>query len=127
MGHISPEVAWKLVDKGFVTGVRLETTPTSDPFFCESCVYAKATCKPVAKAWKGNMLLSSVVKSIVTCGDQRPWLRRLNLLRKKDETFDSYKEYEAWCDMHLDVRIKVFHSDRGGEYCSRHTPAQWLC
>lgn len=54
MGHISPEVAWKLVDKSFVTGVRLETTPTSDPFFCESCVYAKATCKPVAKAWEGE-------------------------------------------------------------------------
>jgi hypothetical protein len=50
MGHISPEVARKLIDKGFVTGVKLETTPTGNPFFCESCVYAKATHKPVAKA-----------------------------------------------------------------------------
>jgi hypothetical protein len=43
MGHISPGVAQKLVDKGFVMGVRLETTPSGEPHFCESCVYAKAT------------------------------------------------------------------------------------
>jgi hypothetical protein len=42
MGHISTEVARKLVDKGFVTGVRLETTPSGEPHFCESCVYVKA-------------------------------------------------------------------------------------
>ena len=50
MGHISTEVARKLVDNGFVTGVRLETTPSGEPHFCESCVYAKATRKPVAKS-----------------------------------------------------------------------------
>ncbi|KAF9545222.1 hypothetical protein CPC08DRAFT_649418, partial [Agrocybe pediades] len=54
MGHISPEVARRLVDKQFVTGVRLETTPSGDPFFCESCVYAKATRKPVAKEREGD-------------------------------------------------------------------------
>ena len=47
MGHISPEVARKLVEKGFATGIRLETTASGDPFFCESCVYAKSTRKPV--------------------------------------------------------------------------------
>ena len=47
MGHISLEVAQKLVDKFFMMGVRLETMPTSDPFFCKSCVYVKAICKPV--------------------------------------------------------------------------------
>jgi hypothetical protein len=52
MGHISLEVAWKLVDKGFVTGMRLETMPMVDPCFCESCVYVKVTCKPVTKAWE---------------------------------------------------------------------------
>ena len=43
MGHISPEVARKLVKDGMVTGVRLEYTPYGKPFFCSSCVYAKAT------------------------------------------------------------------------------------
>ena len=42
MGHISPEIAQKLVEKGFVTGMKLETMPSGDSFFCESCVYAKA-------------------------------------------------------------------------------------
>ena len=42
MGHISLEVARKLVDKNFMTGVKLEIT-SGNPPFCESCVYAKAT------------------------------------------------------------------------------------
>ena len=54
MGHISVEVARKLVEKGFVTGVRLEPTPSGEPFFCESCVYAKATRKPVPKVRDGK-------------------------------------------------------------------------
>ena len=49
MGHISVGVAQKLVDKGYITGVCLESTPAGEPFFCESCVYAKATRKPVPK------------------------------------------------------------------------------
>lgn len=49
MGHISVGVACKIVKKGFVTGVCLELTPTGDPSFCESCIYAKATRKPILK------------------------------------------------------------------------------
>jgi len=40
MGHISPKIAHKLVQDKFVTGVCLEHTPSGNPFFCESCVYA---------------------------------------------------------------------------------------
>ena len=54
MGHISPRIAQKLVDDKFVTGVRLSETPSGDLFFCESCVYAKATRKPVAKEREGD-------------------------------------------------------------------------
>jgi hypothetical protein len=50
LGHISVNVAKKLMKDGFITGLRLETTPSGNDFFCESCVYAKATRKPVAKA-----------------------------------------------------------------------------
>jgi GAG-pre-integrase domain len=53
MGHISPETARRLVAKGFVTGVKLEDSP-SGPFFCESCIYAKATRKPVPKLSEGT-------------------------------------------------------------------------
>lgn len=54
MGHILTGVARKLVEKGFVTGVHLESTASSGPFFCESCVYAKATQKLVPKLRDGE-------------------------------------------------------------------------
>jgi hypothetical protein len=54
MGYVSTEVARNLIDKALVTGVRLKTTSSQEPHFCESCMYAKATCKPVAKAREGE-------------------------------------------------------------------------
>ena len=52
--HISPDVVKRLAQNGFITGLRLESTVTGKEFFCESCVYAKATRKPVVKAQKGE-------------------------------------------------------------------------
>jgi len=49
MGYISPKIAQKLVKDGFMMGIRLETSSSGDTF-CKSCVYAKATRKPVTKA-----------------------------------------------------------------------------
>ena len=43
MGHISPETTRKLVTNGLVTEVKLEISLSGNPFFCESCIYAKAT------------------------------------------------------------------------------------
>ena len=54
MGHISPTLAHKLVQDKFVTGVRLEHNSSNDPFFCASCVHAKATRKSVPKTREGN-------------------------------------------------------------------------
>jgi hypothetical protein len=54
MGHISPKITQRLVDEGFVMGVHLEATPSGDPFFCESCVYAKATQKSIPKEQEGK-------------------------------------------------------------------------
>jgi hypothetical protein len=34
------------------------------------------------------------------------------------ETLDQYKAYEAWLKTQYGVSIKVFHSDRGGEFMS---------
>jgi hypothetical protein len=54
MGHIAPNIAKKLTESGFVTGVCLETLLSGDPIFCESCVYVKATQKPVNKVCGGD-------------------------------------------------------------------------
>ena len=137
MGHISTGVARRLVDKGFVTGVRLEPTPSGDPFFCESCVYAKATRKPVPKVREGERATKfgdevhsdlwgpapietkGGRKYYITFTDDMSRLTHLYLLRLKSEAFEAFKQYEAWCMTHLGVAIKVLHSDRGGEYMDK--------
>jgi hypothetical protein len=137
MGHISPETAQKLVQKGFVTGVRLETTASGDPFFCESCTYAKSTRKPIQKVRGGERatVFGGEVHSDVwgpapveTKGGRRYYitytddctrLTHLYLLRKKDEVPETYKQYEAWAKTQLDAAIKILHSDRGGEYLGK--------
>jgi hypothetical protein len=55
----------------------------------------------------------------ITFMDDKTHLTHSNLLHLKSEAFDSYKEYKVWCDTHLDACIKVFHSDRGGEYLGK--------
>lgn len=47
LGHVSYEVAWKLVKKGLVTGVKLDKN--SKPSFCLLCEWDKAHCKLIAK------------------------------------------------------------------------------
>ena len=52
----------------------------------------------------------------ITFTDDKTWLTHLYLLAKKNEAFESYKDYKAWCSTQLGVKIKILHSDRGGEY-----------
>ena len=53
MGHISPGVAKKLAENSLVTGIQVDLL-SGDTVFCKSCVYAKATWKPVAKEREGK-------------------------------------------------------------------------
>ena len=129
MRHISPEAARHLVKKKFVTGVCLEVMLSRDPFFCESCVYAKATCKPVPKIQEGKHATKfgdevhsdlwgpafvekkGKKRYYITFTDDCTCFTHLYLLRAKSDTFESYKEYDAWCMTQLGVQIKVLHSD----------------
>ncbi len=54
MGHIAIQTARQLVRDKLVTGVRLEYSPSNQPFFCESCIYAKAMRKEVPKKREGE-------------------------------------------------------------------------
>ena len=134
MGHISPETARKLVWDKMVTSVRLEYMPYGRPFFCTSCVYAKATQKPVAKMREGERaeVFGGEVHSdvwgpapveskggkryYVTFIDDKSRLMTLYLLRTKDEVPHVYKLYEAWVETQMGMKLKVLNSDRGGEY-----------
>jgi hypothetical protein len=54
MGHISPAVGKKLAENGLVSGIQVVETPSGEIQFCKSCVYAKATRKPIAKEREGE-------------------------------------------------------------------------
>ena len=137
LGHISPIIAKKLIKDKLVTGVRLAMVLSGDPFFCESCVYAKATQKIIPKEAEGNRakVFAEEVHSnlwglapvetkgkkhyYITFTDDKTRLTNIYLLAKKNDTFESYKDYKAWCRTQLDVPVKTLHSDRGGEYLGK--------
>ena len=134
MGHASIQVIRDLVTKGMVTGLRLEYTPTGKPFFCESCVYGKATRKSVPKIRQGEraVVFGGEIHSDLwgkspvefkggknymdTYINDKTRLTHVYFLCKKDEQPEAYKAYEAWVENHMGVRLKVLNSDRGGEY-----------
>ena len=134
MGHISPEVARKLIRDQLVTGVRLEYTPYGRLFFCASCVYAKATRKAVPKMREGERAevfggeihsdlwgpapveSKGGKKYYITFIDDKTCLTTIYLLRTKDEAPKFYKLFEAWVETQMGAKIKVLNSDRGGEY-----------
>jgi hypothetical protein len=136
LGHISPQAAKKLVDKGFMTGVQLETTSDAD-LFCKSCVYVKATRKSIPKVREGeratefggethsDMWGPAPVETkggrcyYITYTDDKTRFTNLYLLAKKSEAFKSYKDFKAWCSTQLNAHIKTLHSDRGGEYLGK--------
>ena len=138
LGHISPKSAQKLINNGFITGLRLESSPNAD-FFCESCVYAKATRKSVPKTQEGKCAkeFSGEIHSdvwgpapveskggkcyYITFMDDKTQFTNLYLLAKKSNAFKSYKNYKAWCYTQLDAHIKTLHSDWGGEYLGKES------
>jgi len=135
MGHISPAVAKRLVTHGFVTGVTLNTS-SDEPVFCESCTFAKSRRQAIPKVRKGERatVFGGEVHSDVwgpapvqTIGGRRyfvsftdDYLRLTHVypLRRKSETFSAYKTFEAWANTQLNAKVKVLHSDHGGEYTS---------
>jgi GAG-pre-integrase domain len=140
LGHISPNAAKKLAQDGFITGLRLETTASGKDVFCKSCVYVKATRKPVAKARKGERAteFGAEVHSdlwglapVATKGGRRYYVTfvddstcltvHLHLLAKKSDAPEAYKEYEAWCETQMKKPVRLLHSDHSGEYMGRNS------
>src|SRR6266850_5910881 len=134
MGHISPRNVHQLIDNGLVTGIKLKKSSVNAEVFCESCVYAKATRKPIAKVREGKCAKNfgdkihtdlwgpapvetkGGRKYYITFTDDAMRFTHLYLLRAKSEAFEAYKKYEAWCLTQKNTKIKVLHSDQGGEY-----------
>lgn len=135
MGHISPEVVKHLMTHGFVTGVTLDTS-TDKLVFCESCIFAKSRCQPLPKVHKGKHVTEfgtevysdiwgpAPVQTIggwcflISFTNDYSRLTHLYLMCHKSEAFNAYKTFEAWADMQLNTKIKILHSNCGGEYLS---------
>jgi len=117
LGHIAHDAAKDLVRKGLVLGVDLDEDSVAT--VCEACETAKMTRKPIRKVREGDRAtaIGDVIHSDVW-GPAR-WTA-IYLMRTKDEAFEHYKAFEAWLKTQYNVRVKVLHSDRGGEYRSRH-------
>src|SRR5882762_2518485 len=136
LGHVAPDVARRQVENGLVSGIMLRPDG-NDITFCDSCTYAKATRKPVPKERDPGHRATSFGLEVhsdvwgpapvqtlshrqyyVSFTDDFSRLTHLYLLRRKNETFAAYKEYEAWCHTQMNARIRILRSDRGGEYLS---------
>ena len=133
MSHITPRTAWKLVEKGFVTGIKLEDS-SGTPTFCEACVHAKATQRPVARVHKGEQAVNFAGEvhsnlwgpaPVATCRskkyyisfiDDKTCLTDITHLWKKDETLQAYKDFEAKILTQFNCSIKVLHSNWGSKY-----------
>ena len=52
----------------------------------------------------------------ITFTDDRTCLTNLYFPVKKSNAFEFYKDYEVWCNTQLNTKVKILHSDWGGEY-----------
>jgi hypothetical protein len=136
MGHITPTSARTLVEKGLVTGIKLD--PNSQEGDCDTCIFAHVTRRPVPKVHVGPQVqhfgkeIHSDVwgpSQITSKGGRRYFITFTDdttrytvtyLLRNKLEAFGTYKGFEAWAvtQQHC-TAIKVLRSDCSGEYLSR--------
>ena len=136
MGHIAAASARALVEKGLVTGIKLD--PNLHEGDCDTCIFACATCKPVPKqrvglqaqhfgeevhsdVW-GPLAITSKggCRYFITFTDDVTWYTVTYLLHTKAEAFGAYKGFEAWAitQQHC-TTIKVLRLDCSGEYLSK--------
>ena len=125
MGHISSEMARKLVAKGFVTGIKLEESPLGKSFFCKFYIYERQLISLFPKQEKAAVPQSleeihsnlwgptpvatkSRKQYYITFIDDMSRLTHLYLLCMKNEVFSIYKEYETWCRVQLSTNIKPY-------------------
>ena len=134
LGHVGHEAARQLIKKGLVKGIELDEE--SEPSFFPSCKWGKSHRKAIQKERKDNRAMAigdevhsdvwgpapvetiNHMKYVVTFTDGHARETKVAFMRNKAETFEKYQDFEAWLWTQHGVRIKMLHSDRGGEYLS---------
>ena len=132
MGHIAVDSIRTLVHSNAIQGISL--IDNSQPFYCESCEYAKTTRKAIKKVCKGAQASAfgeeihsdlwgpsplqtlSGCKYYITFTDNYSRFTRIQLLKSKDEALQAYKDFAAWAQTQHGAKIKWLHFNHGGEY-----------
>jgi hypothetical protein len=132
--HISSNTIHSLMCSRAVTSIAL--SDDSSPSICDSCKYAKNTCKPIVKEHSAPQATSfreevhtdvwgpSPTQSLggkkyyVTFTDDYSCYMHTQSLHTKDETFVAYKAFAAWAKMQHGVNIRHLRSDCGGKFTS---------
>jgi transposase InsO family protein len=137
MGHIPVDAAKNLVKNQLVEGVELDDTQPISKEECKSCLAGRMTRKPISKSNEhapagvmGDEVHSDVwgpaptettqhKKYYVSFTDNATRYTAAVLMHAKDETFPSFQDLDARWEKEYGVKIKILHSDNGGEYKSR--------
>lgn len=112
MGHIAPEAAKRLITEGSIGGIILDNTTVIKN--CASCIHAKTHWKAIHKIHKepraaefsdeihSDLWGPSPVRTpgqteyFASFTDDNTRWSSVDLLRMKDGTFQSFKNFEAW-------------------------------
>jgi len=122
------------MQQGIVSGVELSEPSEVTP--CDSCMYAKMTCKAIPKEHEGPCVsyFSGEIHSDIwgpsptkTLGgrsyyisftDDKTCYTCTYLLTHKSEAFQAYLTFEAWACTQHNGKIKALQSNDGGKYLS---------
>ena len=137
MGHISTDTAIKLVKNHLVDGIELDKSQDTIREICKSCLYGKMTQKPISKG--SELEASGKIEDKIHTGvwgpapvetpqHKRYYVTFTNkathysvafLMHKKSETLESFQALDVQWEKNHTIKIKLVHSDNGGEYKSR--------
>jgi hypothetical protein len=110
----------------------------SNSDYCVDCIkgkYANQVKKGEAKRSAGVLEIIHTdicgpfpVKSVdsfdsfITFTDEFSRYGYIYLIKERSEALDKFKIFKAEVENHQNIKIKLVRSNRGGEYCGRHTP-----
>lgn len=130
LGHVAKDRVKKMA-AGFVDGI--DVTEKAQTIDCMPCVEAKQTMSPatgtLAKGNAGHIVHSDVIGPINprTVGGARyvicfivelSRMSKVYVVKKRNEVYDCFKEFQAWLERTTDVLVKTVHSDNAKEYVS---------
>jgi GAG-pre-integrase domain/Integrase core domain len=129
LGHINETHIKKLQQVGLLGCFDLESITT-----CESCLSGKMIKAPFTKKSEKSKDLLGLMHSdvcgpmsisardgsryFITFTDDFTRYDYIYLMRHKSESFEKFKEFKTEVENQLVKKIKVFRTDRGGEYLS---------